>query len=373
VGEPGGSAATLRLTRLTKRYEGLVAVEDVDLEVAAGEFLTLLGPSGSGKTTTLNMIAGFIEPTSGEITLGGKAISRTAPHERNIGVVFQHYVLFPHMTVFDNVAFPLRRRGVRGQELETRVAEALGLVQLEGVGRRYPGQLSGGQQQRVALARAVVFRPSLLLMDEPMGALDKKLRETLQREIRRIQRQVGITFVHVTHDQEEALTMSDRIAVMNHGRLIQVDRPQELYERPNSLFTARFLGDANVFEEARLDSADGRARAVCGRLAVPVRFGPDERPGDTVSVVVRPEQIELRDAADSRPAIDSGVVREVVYMGSIRKVVIELDSGPTLLATHSVRERSVVDVGDRFGVDWDAEASVVLPAADGQAAEAPRG
>ena len=244
-GTPARLGAPLALQAIAKRYGGVTAVDRLSLEVASGEFVSLLGPSGSGKTTTLMMIAGFIIPSSGSILLDGKNITRLPPYRRNIGMVYQNYALFPHMTVGRNVAFPLRMRGVGRDEIARRVGRALELVQLKGLSERRPTELSGGQQQRVALARALVFEPPLLLMDEPLGALDKKLRQELQSEIKRIQRETRGTVIYVTHDQEEALSLSDRVVVLNHGRIEQVGPPGELYERPRTRFVAEFLGAAN--------------------------------------------------------------------------------------------------------------------------------
>src|SRR5688572_11305539 len=248
-----GAGASVDLVNLRKLYGGVVALDTLTLSVKQGEFVTLLGPSGSGKTTTLMMIAGFEDPSAGDILVNGEPVVSRPPHRRNIGVVFQSYALFPHMTVAGNVGYPLRMRHVRRDDVRRRVAAALDLVQLGALGDRYPAQLSGGQQQRVALARALVFEPPLLLMDEPLGALDKKLREDLQLEIKRIHRDVGVTVIYVTHDQSEALTMSDRIAIMRAGRLEQYGAADELYERPATRFVAEFVGEATLLG-ARVES-----------------------------------------------------------------------------------------------------------------------
>lgn len=240
-----GSGKPLSVTRLRKTYGGVTAVDEVSMEIAAGEFVTFLGSSGSGKTTTLMMIAGFCEPDSGSIVVGGNDVTRLAPQKRGLGFVFQQYLLFPHMTVWENVAFPLQLRGVSKAELRRRVGETLEMAGLSAMARRRPRELSGGQQQRVALCRALVYRPPVILMDEPLGALDKKLRDQLQTEIKRIQQELGLTVIYVTHDQEEALVLSDRIAVMRDGRIDQFDTPQELFERPRTPFVADFLGAAN--------------------------------------------------------------------------------------------------------------------------------
>ena len=259
-----GGALSLRA--LTKRYPNFTAVDAIDLDVAAGEFVTLLGPSGSGKTTTLMMVAGFTPPTSGDIHLNGRSLTALAPERRNIGVVFQNYALFPHMTVQDNVSFPLRMRNQNRQTIAEKVVAALRMVQLEQLGERLPKELSGGQQQRVALARALVFDPDLLLMDEPLGALDKNLREQMQFELKRLHAELGITILFVTHDQEEALTLSDRIALMNVGGIVQIGSAEELYESPATRFVAEFIGESNIIA-GRVDGAwfvtNGGARLPC--------------------------------------------------------------------------------------------------------------
>ena len=245
------------LDGLFKRYGEAVALDGISLVVEPGEFVSLLGPSGSGKTTTLNLIAGFAKPTAGDILMDGRPIAELPPHRRDIGVVFQHYALFPQLTASENVAFPLRRRRVPKPEIRERVTSALEMVELEGLEDRHPRELSGGQQQRVALARAIVFNPRVLLMDEPLGALDRKLRDSLQRQIKRLHQELGITFVYVTHDQDEAMSLSERVAVFNNGRIEQIGTPVELYEQPNSRFVAEFLGESNVLAEAPDESVAG--------------------------------------------------------------------------------------------------------------------
>jgi ABC-type Fe3+/spermidine/putrescine transport system ATPase subunit len=280
------TGASVSLVELEKRFDTVGAVRGVSLEIQSGEFLTLLGPSGSGKTTTLMMIAGFKQPTAGDIAIDGSSVVAIPPYRRNIGMVFQNYALFPHLTVAENIGFPLKQRGVDRADRSRQVAESLAMVRLSGYEGRYPRQLSGGQQQRVALARAMVFRPRLLLMDEPLGALDKQLRESLQIEIRRLHAELGITFVYVTHDQEEALTMSDRIAVMNEGVVAQLGAPEELYNRPISRFVASFIGESNFLPgivsrdragvcRRRLRRHD-RPRSLVGKSA-PGRRDPIER------------------------------------------------------------------------------------------------
>ena len=320
-------APDIRLRSLRKTYGDVAAVDGIDLDVGRGEFFTLLGPSGSGKTTTLRMIAGFERPDGGEVQLGGRDVSRLPPFERDVNTVFQDYALFPHMTVQQNVEYGLRVKRVPKPKRRERATEALRIVRLEGYGDRKPSQLSGGQRQRVALARAIVNTPRALLLDEPLGALDLKLRQELQIELKAIQQQLGMTFVYVTHDQEEALTMSDRIAVFNQGRIEQLGPPAELYEHPATEFVAGFIGTSNVIER------DGR------------RF------------TVRPEKIRLlsEDAADGEP----GVVRAAVYLGALTRFVVELDKGGNLVALQQNLTVSSSDVhaleGVRVRLDWSPD------------------
>src|SRR5262252_4273646 len=297
----------LTLARLTKRYAATTAVDAIDLEVGRGEFLTLLGPSGSGKTTTLMMVAGFTPPSGGEILVDDRPITGMAPEHRNIGVVFQNYALFPHMKVFDNVAFPLKMRGRPPTEIRPQVGRSLDMVRLTGLADRLPRQLSGGQQQRVALARALVFDPGLLLMDEPLGALDRNLREQMKLELKRIHNDVGVTVLYVTHDQEEALTMSDRVALMNRGRIAQLGSAEDLYERPASRFVAEFIGESNLLD-GRVEAADG-APVFVHDSGVRVRVAPGPfapTAGERYTLMVRPEKITLMpagaDACSEPPA-----------------------------------------------------------------------
>ena len=311
---PGPAVPSVRLEGVVKRYGEVTAVAGVDLEIADGEFFSMLGPSGSGKTTTLRMIAGFELPSAGRVLLHGRDVTGLAPFERDVNTVFQDYALFPHMTVAGNVEYGLLVRKVPKAEREARVADALRMVRLEGYDRRKPGQLSGGQRQRVALARALVNRPRVLLLDEPLGALDLKLREEMQIELRKIQREVGITFIYVTHDQEEALTMSDRIAVFNQGRIEQVGAPAEVYERPATRFVAGFVGTSNL---------------IGGETAVTIT-------GRSGLFTVRPEKIRLGDpetpsGGDEYAA--SGRIRSVVYLGPDTRYHVALDAGGELVVT----------------------------------------
>jgi putative spermidine/putrescine transport system ATP-binding protein len=340
VGEPARSGAgdpapapgdvILRLSGVRKSYGTAVAVERVDLAIRRGEFFTLLGPSGSGKTTTLRLIAGFERPDAGEIALDGVDVARVPPFERNINTVFQDYALFPHMSVAENVAYGLKAKGVRGPELRERVAEALATVQMSAFGERRPAQLSGGQRQRVGLARAIVNRPGLLLLDEPLGALDLKLRREMQFELKRIQEKVGITFLYVTHDQEEALSMSSRIAVFDRGRVEQVDTPRAVYDRPASAFVAGFVGTSTLLER------DGRRR------------------------VLRPEKVRLAlpgaAAALDGLRIEPGHVEEAVFLGLFTKYILRLGDGTPVEAVRS-NDAAVPDPELRRGaavlVGWD--------------------
>ncbi|MGE5172103.1 MAG: ABC transporter ATP-binding protein [Rudaea sp.] len=319
--ETGDREKIVRFVGIDKTYDGVTRVVDgLDLDVLRGEFLTLLGPSGSGKTTTLMMLAGFEAPTAGEILLEGRTTSSLPPHKRAIGVVFQNYALFPHMSVAENIAFPLSVRGLADGEIARRVARALDMVQLAGFGARRPAQLSGGQQQRVAVARALVFEPSLVLMDEPLGALDKQLREQMQLELRRLHERLGVTMIYVTHDQHEALTLSDRIAVFHRGRIEQLDRPERIYEQPANAFVARFIGENNRLD-GRIERVDGLACTVriAGDTLVQGTLAAPLPPGAAVTVSLRPERVQI---GAGLPTIGAnghrrvpGRLREVIYLG----------------------------------------------------------
>lgn len=362
-GASAGLGAALSIRNLTKRYgTNAPAVDNVSLEIQAGEFVTFLGPSGSGKTTTLSMVAGFAEVTSGHIYLGKEPIDLLPPHRRNIGMVFQSYSLFPHMTVFDNVAFPLRRRGLGKSEINKRVGRVLELIQLSDKGDRFPTELSGGQQQRVALARAIVFEPQLLLMDEPLSALDKKLREQMQLEIRRLHKDLKITFVFVTHDQEEALVMSDRIAVFNEGKLAQVGTSTELYEKPQSLFVANFLGDSNILRgQAYAENDHHLLVNDCGRFVAPrsEAFGVKA----PAAISVRPERMRVLpvDAPCDEPNRVVGTVAQIIYVGSSRKVEAALPDGTLVRVREQPRDQIDVREGSEVAICWPASATTLLP------------
>ena len=356
----------LTLHNLVKVFGDVLAVDKVSLNIQHGEFLTLLGPSGSGKTTTLNMIAGFEIPTSGQILLESKDITTVAPNNRGIGMVFQNYALFPHMTVFDNIAFPLKMRKMPGNEITTLVETILQLVQLPGFERRYPNQLSGGQQQRIALARALVFRPPILLMDEPLGALDKKLRDHMRLEIKHIQESIDITVIYVTHDQEEALTMSDRIAIMNEGRIIQLETPMEIYEFPADLFVADFIGESN-FLEGRIGETDGDRMSVEIKQGLKMWIKKQTRleSGKEVTVAIRPEKIQiLPDGAEVPVDIInrfSGRVNEVVYVGEAS--VYDINLAPGLVVGVKVQSGPLARIhkpGDKVVIGWRARHGLAL-------------
>jgi len=310
-----------------KSYDGEnLIVKNLNLEIKQGEFLTLLGPSGSGKTTSLMMLAGFETPTSGEILLGGRAINNLPPHKRDIGMVFQNYALFPHMTVAENLAFPLTVRKINKSKVNEQVKQALAMVQLDDFSNRYPSQLSGGQQQRVALARALVFKPQLVLMDEPLGALDKQLREHMQIEIKHIHENLGVTVVYVTHDQSEALTMSDRVAVFNDGQIQQIDAPRKLYEEPNNTFVAHFLGENNRLPAKLVSIENGECKTellgdkICHALAVNVG-----EIGEYVNLSIRPERVLLNGASENCANQFEGVVQEFIYLGDHLRIRLGLD------------------------------------------------
>jgi spermidine/putrescine transport system ATP-binding protein len=321
----------VQLVELVKRFEDVTAVDGIDLDIPGGEFFALLGPSGCGKTTTLRLVAGFEQPTGGRILLDGVDMARTPPHKRKVNTVFQSYALFPFLNVADNVAFGLRFQDVDKREARRRVAEALALVQLQGLERRRPAQLSGGQQQRVALARALVLNPSVLLLDEPLGALDAKLRKTLQVELKALQEAVGVTFVYVTHDQEEALTMSDRLAVMAGGRIEQVGSPAELYEAPATTYVAGFLGVANLMTATAGGAGAGPCRVRLGEFELEAAGGDTAASGD-VKVVIRPERVVLEPYGTTGPNRLPGMVERLVYQGPATQLVVRLAHGETLQA-----------------------------------------
>jgi putative spermidine/putrescine transport system ATP-binding protein len=343
AGDPAAAASAIHVTGLRKRYGDVTALADVDLVVSAGEFFTLLGPSGSGKTTLLRLIAGFERPDAGRVELGGRDVTQVPPYARDVNTVFQDYALFPHMTVAQNIEYGLRVRRVAKAERRDKVDRALEMVRLPGLGGRKPAQLSGGQRQRVALARAIVNEPQVLLLDEPLGALDLKLRQEMQLELQRVQREVRITFVYVTHDQEEALTMSDRIAVLSQGRIEQVGGPVEVYERPRTPFVAGFIGVSNLIE----------------------------RDGHTITV--RPEKIILLEDGQPDPAgthVETGQVKDVIYAGVLTRYVVALDVGGELVVS---RQNTEVPGGTggaqnrgQVRIAWRPEQAFTIPQEPGE-------
>ncbi len=351
---PSPVTVDVRLDGVTKRFDDVVAVEELSLEIDRGSFFALLGPSGCGKTTTLRMIGGFEEPTEGTIYLGEEPVTGKPPYKRDVNTVFQSYALFPHLTIFENVAFGLRRRGIRGQDVKGRVLEILRLVGLSGLDKRKPRQLSGGQQQRVALARALVNRPRVLLLDEPLGALDLKLRKQMQLELKAIQHDIGITFVHVTHDQEEAMTMADKIAIMNAGQIEQLGTPTELYERPRTAFVAGFLGISNLLP-GTVDR-DGLVRVNGAELRVP-STALGERTG-SVAVGIRPEKITLGEGGENRL---SGTIVERAYIGVSTQYIVETPPGRlTVYVQNTEPGASSLIEGDAATLSWSPESTFVV-------------
>ena len=358
----------IEIDRVSKRFADYVAVADADFAIRAGEFFSMLGPSGCGKTTTLRMIAGFESPTSGAIRLEGVDVSRVPPHKRNVNTVFQHYALFPHMTVWDNVAYGPRSQKKDKAAIKKSVDEMLAVVRLTDFALRKPAQLSGGQQQRVALARALVNYPSALLLDEPLGALDLKLRHVMQFELKRIQRELGITFVYVTHDQEEALTMSDRIAVMNAGNVEQIGTPTEIYDRPASVFVAGFIGQANLWQCRRT----GRANRDYVEVDV-LGTTLSARPGDTsveaggrATVMVRPERVRVSTTAPGAGVTAvPATVADLTFQGPVLRLsLIAADGSPIVAHVGSEQDLPLLRPGDAVFVSWAPDAALVLPAGD---------
>ena len=365
----------IRLESLVKSFGDVVAVDGIDLDMPPGEFFTMVGPSGCGKTTTLRMIAGFERPTSGRILLDGEDVAQTPPHRRNVNTVFQSYALFPHLNVADNVAFGLKYKKVTKAERATMVAEALSLVQLTGFERRKPGQLSGGQQQRVALARALVLRPRVLLLDEPLGALDARLRKDLQVELKTLQESLGITFVFVTHDQEEALTMSDRVAVMNGGRVEQSGPPQEMYEEPATLFVADFLGVSNLVG-AEAAGQDGKACVLkVGDVSLRAAQG-DVGARGAVKAMIRPERVRIEPQGSKGENRLPGLVEHLVFLGSFREVRVRLLGGALVTAVQANDgEAPAYEQGSSVSVHLPVESLRVLPETPepAEGGEAPEG
>ncbi|MDJ1466145.1 ABC transporter ATP-binding protein [Nitratireductor sp. GZWM139] len=356
--------ASVRCENLQKAFGTVKAVDDVSFDISGGEFITLLGPSGSGKTTTLMMIAGFEVPTGGDILINDTSVATVQPRSRNIGMIFQNYALFPHMSVYQNVAFPLRMRGRDEEETRRRVRVALETVGLTGYDSRFPRQLSGGQQQRVAFARAIVFDAPLLLMDEPLGALDKQLRQKLQIEVKRIQRDLGVTVIYVTHDQEEALVMSDRVILMNEARIAQMGTPSDLYDRPVDSFVASFLGESNMLEgKIEQVSANEGSMMLNGNKMVGQLAGQFSA-GDDALIVVRPEKMWFADDEnDGRTNRLSGRVIEAIYVGDHHRVVVGLDGREPLIVKHPTQfGQRQVSPGETVELAWHPADTRILRA-----------
>jgi len=358
------SSSDLLISGLAKRYGDFVALAPTELRVPEGEFLTLLGPSGSGKTTLLSLIAGLAHPDEGKVAIGGADVTYSPPYERDIGMMFQNYALFPHMTIEENIAFPLRMRKVGAAEVRSRVAAALEMVHLPHVAARYPRELSGGQQQRIALARCTVYRPSIILMDEPLGALDKKLRDQMQLEIKRIHRELRTTIVYVTHDQEEAMTMSDRICLMNAGRIEQLGSPDELYFRPRTLFVADFLGESNLLPARVEGVSDGVLDLRLPGGAPPVRamgHGNAFRRGQEVRFMVRPQNLRVSTGEGEGIAAR---LTDIMVTGSLTKLYMQpLDAAlPPMMAAHPTRpDAGSLAAGQVLRLDWQPSDAVAIP------------
>lgn len=358
---------TVELSNLTKRFRDVTAVEDVDLSVRDGELLTLLGPSGCGKTTTLRMVAGFEKPSEGVVSLGGREVTQTPSYSRDTGMVFQHYALFPHMTVADNIAFGLEMEGVPDDEIEDRTREALEMVRLPGLGDRYPSELSGGQQQRVALARALIIEPEVLLLDEPLSDLDKKLREEMRLEILRLHRELDVTMIYVTHNQEEALTISDRMAVMADGQIQQVGTPEEVYQEPNNEFVADFIGNANLLngtvvaandDEVTVELEEGSDITLNREVA-----NSETTPGREVTLLFRPERFKVyaEDFDPDETNTLTGTVTEVTYLGSRIDYFVDIGVDEVHVVQQNIQRQSTFQQGDPVTLSFTEDAPFVIP------------
>jgi spermidine/putrescine transport system ATP-binding protein len=355
----------LELHGVSKTFGNMPAVDDLSLQVCRGEFLSLLGPSGCGKTTTLRMIAGFETPTAGDVSLEGKRLGNTPPYKRQVNTVFQHYVLFPHMTVYQNIAFGLQMKRLPKHDIQSRVTDMLKIVELSGYEARFPHQLSGGEQQRVGLARALVNEPVVLLLDEPLGALDLKVRKRMQQALKRIHREVGITFLYVTHDQEEALVLSDRVAIMNRGRLEQLDSVEDIYLRPRSKYVSDFIGEVNLFSGTVVAGISGRATVLTsGGSSLYVDVNDDLPVGTAVEVAVRPEKIQLSSEFVQGENTFSGLVVEQAFLGAMTRYFVRLDSGEEVMVlrqNHGAADDLIIQRGARISVAWTRAWAKVFP------------
>lgn len=363
-------AYKLRITDVRKQFGDFVALEPTSLDVRDGEFVTLLGPSGSGKTTLLMMVAGLLSPDGGDIAIDGVSVTHAPPYKRDIGVVFQNYALFPHLSIFDNIAFALRMRRMPASQIKREVQRVLEIVQLPHLAERLPRQLSGGQQQRIALARCIVYQPSIILMDEPLGALDKKLRDQLQIEIKHLHKQLGTTILYVSHDQQETLTMSDRICLMNQGRIEQLGEPETLYFQPRTLFAADFLGESNLLP-VEVVAGDEAQLTLRSPVLGPATFIARTRPidGAPAHAMLRPERIFFAGASDHHHGnLVSGTVEETLFTGGVTKYFVRVDQGERLfLTTPSGHDAHAARVGERVRLTWAPDSTVVLPGTHGAA------
>ena len=357
------SESFVKFDTVDKSYDGeVLVVKDLNLDIPKGEFLTMLGPSGSGKTTTLMMLAGFETPTGGEIYLEGEAINKIPPNKRGIGMVFQNYALFPHLTVNENLAFPLEVRKLNKSDVQDKVKKALDMVELGEFGNRMPLQLSGGQQQRVALARALIFDPLVLLLDEPLGALDKKLRSNVQTQLKHLHRKVGKTFVYVTHDQEEALSMSDRVVIMNHGRVVQVGSPQELYERPSTVFASKFIGKSNIMRGV-VNQVDGNKilYSIADKYFQQLVSNENFSKNDEIILALRPEKITIAKVESNEVNILVENIIDITYFGSTISVNVETDSvGEFIVEVQAWNNKETLEEGQQISLTWSPDAAFTV-------------
>jgi putative spermidine/putrescine transport system ATP-binding protein len=359
-----GSATKLSIRSIGKTYGSVVALADASLDLGEGEFLTLLGPSGSGKSTLLMIVAGLVQPTAGEVWIGGKLSTYQPPNKRDIGMVFQNYALFPHLTIRENIAFPLRMRGMSAAQAAEEVGRVLEIVQLPDVAGRLPKELSGGQQQRIALARCMVYRPSIILMDEPLGALDRKLRDRMQLEIKQLHKRLGITVLYVTHDQEEALAMSDRICLMRQGRIEQIGSPEDLYFRPRTEFAADFLGESNIIPGIIVTSGAAGLVQGPGDLRLRAQMAATLAPGQKVKAVIRPESLRILQAGETAENVAEGTLAETLFIGGVCRHYVAVGENLVLSLKQLTNGGAAVPpAGTRIRVGWQGDHTLVLAAA----------